>query len=77
MGFDFRRHMSTSIGDSSDKIQIISDVAGVLSDTSMESIVSQAPAVSEVAIAAADSWYPVAALQYLIDGVHSFTGLNW
>uniref|UniRef100_A0A1J3I038 Mitochondrial inner membrane protein OXA1-like n=1 Tax=Noccaea caerulescens TaxID=107243 RepID=A0A1J3I038_NOCCA len=35
------------------------------------------PAVNEVALAAADSAFPVAALQHLIDAVHSFTGLNW
>ncbi|GJV48894.1 mitochondrial inner membrane protein OXA1-like protein [Tanacetum coccineum] len=34
-------------------------------------------AVSEVAIAAADSWLPVAAFQYAFDGIHNFTGLNW
>lgn len=39
--------------------------------------VSQAPVLSEVAIAAADSYFPVAVLQYIIDGVHTFTGLNW
>ncbi|KAL0853689.1 hypothetical protein Bca101_058841 [Brassica carinata] len=44
----------------------------------VSTVTSQAvPAVNEVAIAAADSAFPVAALQHLIDGVHSFTGLNW
>ncbi|KAI4995629.1 hypothetical protein ZWY2020_035532 [Hordeum vulgare] len=52
--------------------------AGVLSDAAA----SVAPAFplpfpGEVAAAAADSFPPVAALQYLIDAVHSFTGLNW
>lgn len=73
----FHRYMSTSIGEESDKVGFISDVAGVISDTSVEAIASQAPVVSEVATAAADSAFPVAALQYLIDGVHTFTGLNW
>lgn len=71
------RHMSTTIGEGSNKIEYMSDVAGVLSDTTLETVVSQVPAVNEVAIAAADSYIPVAALQYVIDGVHSFTGLNW
>lgn len=33
--------------------------------------------VSEVAVAAVDSWPPVAALQHAIDGIHVYTGLNW
>ncbi|XP_047971867.1 mitochondrial inner membrane protein OXA1-like isoform X2 [Salvia hispanica] len=41
------------------------------------SVARAAPAVGEVAAAAADSFLPVAALQYLIDYVHKFTGLNW
>jgi len=36
-----------------------------------------APAVNEVAIAAADSFLPVAVLQHAIDAVHNFTGFNW
>ncbi|XP_021754351.1 mitochondrial inner membrane protein OXA1-like [Chenopodium quinoa] len=73
----FHRYMSTSVGEASDKVGFISDVAEVMSDTTMDAVVSQAPVLSEVATAAADSAIPVAALQYLIDGVHSFTGLNW
>lgn len=42
--------------------------------TTIQSVV---PAVNEVALAAADSAFPVAALQHLIDAVHSFSGLNW
>ncbi|XP_042386260.1 mitochondrial inner membrane protein OXA1-like [Zingiber officinale] len=38
---------------------------------------SSAPFPGEVAAAAADSFLPVAALQHLIDAVHSFMGLNW
>ncbi|KAH6783421.1 hypothetical protein C2S52_008380 [Perilla frutescens var. hirtella] len=34
-------------------------------------------ASSEVDIAAADSFPPVAALQYLVDYVHCYTGFNW
>ncbi|XP_010261576.1 PREDICTED: mitochondrial inner membrane protein OXA1-like [Nelumbo nucifera] len=74
-GPSFCRHMSSTIGEGSDKIEYISDVAEILTEKSVD--VAQVPAVSEVAIAAADSFYPVAALQYLIDGIHSFTGLNW
>ncbi|TVU48628.1 hypothetical protein EJB05_08269 [Eragrostis curvula] len=36
-----------------------------------------APYAGEVAAAAAESFPPVAALQHLMDAVHSFTGLNW
>ncbi|KAL6660277.1 hypothetical protein ACP70R_002399 [Stipagrostis hirtigluma subsp. patula] len=39
--------------------------------------VPPAPFPGEVAAAAADSFAPVAALQHLMDAVHSFTGLNW
>lgn len=71
------RYMSTVIGDGSDKINDTGYFAEVITDKTLEVVTSQAPAVSEVAVAAADSFPPVAALQYLIDGVHSFTGLNW
>lgn len=57
-------------------------MAGVLTDTTFDAaavVASAAPAPfpGEVAAAAADSFLPVAALQYLIDGVHSVTGFNW
>lgn len=71
------RYMSTSIGKGTENVEFISDVAGVISDAPVEVVASQAPILSEVATAAADSAYPVAALQYVIDGVHTFTGLNW
>ncbi|XP_022737929.1 mitochondrial inner membrane protein OXA1-like isoform X2 [Durio zibethinus] len=75
-GISFCRYMSTtSVGE--DKIELISDVADVLKDSAFEAVASQAPAVNEVAIAAADCWLPVAGLQYVIDAVHSFTGFNW
>lgn len=54
---------------SSDKITVITDVADVTSQA--------ATGVSEVAIAAADSYLPVQALQYVIDAVHLYTGLDW
>lgn len=71
------RNMSTGIGEGVDKIEYMSDIADVLSDKAVEVVASQAPAVNEVAIAAADSFVPVAALQHLIDYVHCYTGLNW
>ncbi|KAI4299349.1 hypothetical protein L6164_032817 [Bauhinia variegata] len=76
-GYSLWRHMSTAVNHGSDKIEVMSDVAEVLTDTTVDVIASQVPAVSEVAIAAADSHLPVKALQYFIDSVHSFTGLNW
>jgi YidC/Oxa1 family membrane protein insertase len=39
--------------------------------------VPPAPYAGEVAAAAAESFLPVAALQHLLDAVHSFTGFNW
>ncbi|KAG0474941.1 hypothetical protein HPP92_014627 [Vanilla planifolia] len=79
------RSYSTS-SKSSDEIEFMNDVADVLSETSADtdtvtivSNASVAPASfpGEVAAAAADSFPLVAALQHLIDAVHSFTGLNW
>ncbi|PNY17250.1 mitochondrial inner membrane protein OXA1-like [Trifolium pratense] len=70
--------MSTLDQAGSDKITIMADVADVFKDSTMEAAVSsQGPVVSEVAIAAADSYLPVQALQYVIDAVHTYTGLNW
>lgn len=70
-------YSSTTAEEGSDKVESLSDVAGTIMDNSVDLAVSQASVVSEVATAAADSFYPIAALQYFIDGVHSFTGLNW
>ncbi|XP_073002459.1 mitochondrial inner membrane protein OXA1-like [Typha latifolia] len=67
----------SSSPDGSSGIDSIKDVAEVLSDAAVAASVPPAPFAGEVAAAAADSFFPVAALQYLIDGVHSFTGLNW
>lgn len=75
-GYNFCRYMST-VNQGSDKIDIMTDVADVLAETTVEAAASQAPIVSEVAIAAADSFLPVQLLQYMIDAVHSYTGLNW
>ena len=76
-GYAFCRYMSTTVNQRSNEIEVMSDVGDVLTDTTMSSIASQFPAVDEVAIAAADSFPPVKVLQYLIDAVHTYTGLNW
>lgn len=79
-GFLLARNMSTSTGNGGgiDKIEYMDYMADVLSEKTMEVVSSQAvPVVSEVAVAAVDSWLPVAGLQYAIDGIHTFTGLNW
>ncbi|XP_058095956.1 mitochondrial inner membrane protein OXA1-like isoform X2 [Magnolia sinica] len=77
LGTSFCSYSSSTIRDVLDKIEYMSDVADILVEKSVEGAATQAPVASEVAIAAADSFFPVAALQYLIDGIHSFTGLNW
>ncbi|ESQ39291.1 hypothetical protein EUTSA_v10001727mg [Eutrema salsugineum] len=81
LGLSSCRYMSSTPPEWSDKVDGIDFVAAteVVPDQIIESVTtSQAvPAINEVAIAAADSVFPVAALQHLIDGVHSFTGLNW
>jgi len=76
---NFCRNMSTTPDQGFDKItELTTDVAHVLSDTAVDAVSSQAaPVVSEVAIAAADSFLPVQVLQYFIDAVHTYTGLNW
>lgn len=71
------RNMSTNIGGEADKIDYMTDVAEVLADKAVEAVVSQAPAVNEMAIAAADCYLPVKALMYLMDYIHMFTGLEW
>ncbi|XVF12974.1 hypothetical protein REPUB_Repub08aG0166700 [Reevesia pubescens] len=73
----FCRYMSTTISDGADKVELMSDVAEAFKDSAVEAVASQAPAMNEVALAAADCWLPVATLQYVIDAVHSFTGFNW
>ncbi|XP_071693399.1 mitochondrial inner membrane protein OXA1-like [Rutidosis leptorrhynchoides] len=72
-----RNISSTTIGDGVDKIEYLSEIADDLTEKTIEVVSNQAPVISEVAVAAADSWPPVAALQYAIDGIHSLTGLNW
>ncbi|KAH0456430.1 hypothetical protein IEQ34_014337 [Dendrobium chrysotoxum] len=76
------RNFSSS-AEGSNEIGYINDVTDVLTDAGVDTgIVDAASSVpapfpGEVAAAAADSFLPVAALQHLIDAVHSFTGLNW
>ncbi|XP_020594785.1 mitochondrial inner membrane protein OXA1-like [Phalaenopsis equestris] len=73
----------SSDAEGSNEVSYIKDVADVLTDAGVDTgIVAAtssvpAPFPGEVAAAAADSFLPVAALQHLIDAVHSFTGLNW
>lgn len=38
---NFHRYMSTSIGEGSDKVEYLSDVAGIISDAPVEAIASQ------------------------------------
>ncbi|XP_031500018.1 mitochondrial inner membrane protein OXA1-like [Nymphaea colorata] len=71
-----RYYSSSTIGEETDKIEYMNDVAEVLTEKAVEAVV-QTPGVDEVAVAAADSFLPVAALQYLIDAVHHYSGLNW
>lgn len=69
-----RNYSSGSVGEgAADNIELLNDVVSVVADKAVE----VAPALNEVAIAAADSFFPVAALQYLIDYVHCYTGLSW
>ncbi|KAK4844217.1 hypothetical protein QYF36_017780 [Acer negundo] len=76
-GSAFCRYMLTTVGEGSDKIELKSDLADVLTYATTQVVANHAPAVNEVTIAAADSFLPVAALQHVIDAVHNFTGLNW
>lgn len=76
-GLAFCRYMSTAIGEGSNEMGLMTDVAEVLTDTTVQAVASQVPAANEVAIAAADSFLPVQLLQYFIDAVHTYTGLSW
>ncbi|CAN0840976.1 Mitochondrial inner membrane protein OXA1 [Linum grandiflorum] len=77
IGMSSIRYMSTTIGESSDKIELMSDVAGTLTEMPMEAVATKVAAINEVAVAAADSFLPVAFLQHCMDAIHSFTGCNW
>ncbi|GAA0184902.1 transporter [Lithospermum erythrorhizon] len=73
-GFEFSRNMSKSVGGDDESEMFVESVM-VQADEAVN--VQAATAVNEVASAAADSFFPVAGLQYLIDYVHILTGLNW
>ncbi|KAL8053981.1 hypothetical protein ABFX02_05G108500 [Erythranthe guttata] len=49
----------------------------IMTDKAVDVASQVGPVANEVAIAAADSSMPVAAIQYLIDYVHCYTGFNW
>ncbi|KAJ0049220.1 hypothetical protein Pint_14988 [Pistacia integerrima] len=76
-GSAYCRYMSSTVGEGLENIESISDVAQVLKDTTIHAVANQALAVNEVAVAAADSFLPVKALQHFIDIMHNFTGFNW
>ncbi|ESQ31726.1 hypothetical protein EUTSA_v10004275mg [Eutrema salsugineum] len=76
--FAFYRYMSSAHGVGSDKIGVMSDIAEVITDSTLQDAPAQvAAAVSEVSLAASESFLPIAALQHCIDMVHSFTGFEW
>ncbi|OMO64295.1 Membrane insertase OXA1/ALB3/YidC [Corchorus capsularis] len=77
VGLPSVRFMSTSTGDGSERIEDLDFVAEVVTEKAADALAAAPPVLSEVAVAAADSYLPVAALQHLIDAVHSFSGLNW
>ncbi|XP_051127154.1 mitochondrial inner membrane protein OXA1-like [Andrographis paniculata] len=73
-----RNYSTGTVGDeSAGKVEIFKDVVDAFEGTAVEVAGQVAPQLDEVAIAAADSFFPVAALQYMIDYVHTFTGLPW
>uniref|UniRef100_A0A1J3E589 Mitochondrial inner membrane protein OXA1 n=1 Tax=Noccaea caerulescens TaxID=107243 RepID=A0A1J3E589_NOCCA len=78
-GFAFYRYMSSAHGVGSEKIGVMSDIAEVITESTLQDAPAQAAAaaVSEVTLAASDSFLPIAALQHCIDMVHSFTGFEW
>ncbi|XP_010553841.1 PREDICTED: mitochondrial inner membrane protein OXA1-like isoform X2 [Tarenaya hassleriana] len=65
-GFAFHRYMSSFHGDGS-------DIPLVVTDTTLQTVTSQATGVYEFS----DSFFPVDALRNCIGMVHSFTGLDW
>ncbi|CAN6302572.1 unnamed protein product [Urochloa humidicola] len=84
---NFSSTSSASAPDIDVAADVLSDAASsvpvseLLSDEVASAVASvtvpPAPFPGEVAAAAAESFPPVAALQHLLDAVHSFTGLNW
>ncbi|PKA46534.1 Mitochondrial inner membrane protein OXA1-like [Apostasia shenzhenica] len=88
LGIDHCSLRSYSSGlEPSNEVGYFNGVADVLTESAVDTSAATVASVSastvpasfsgEVAAAAADSFPPVAALQHLIDAVHSFTGLNW
>ncbi|KAM7266920.1 hypothetical protein ACFE04_009086 [Oxalis oulophora] len=78
----FVHYMSTTAAttQSNDGLVVNTDFMtdDIFADTTIQATVSNvAPAISEVAVAASDSAFPVAALQFVIDYVHTFTGFSW
>ncbi|XP_021748450.1 mitochondrial inner membrane protein OXA1-like isoform X2 [Chenopodium quinoa] len=72
------RKISSAAGEGFDNAQPHGDnITSILTSENVEVVSSQVPAINEVAVAAADSAFPIAALQYLIDAVQTLTGLNW
>jgi YidC/Oxa1 family membrane protein insertase len=69
------RSFSSNAPDSAPPAEV--DATTLLVDAADVAASVPAPYPGEVAAAAADSFLPVAALQHVIDAVHSFTGLNW
>ncbi|ONK55136.1 uncharacterized protein A4U43_UnF7280 [Asparagus officinalis] len=76
LGLDpfLRSYSSSSSSGSHGSDEIIKDDADVLIDPAIDTSLLDSVAS---AVPAADSYLPVAALQHLIDLVHSFTGVNW
>ncbi|KAM0881250.1 hypothetical protein ACQ4PT_033069 [Festuca glaucescens] len=72
----FGAHLTAPHRNYSSGPKVDTAAGGVLSDAA-SSAVPALPFPGEVAAAAADSFPPFAAVQHLIDAVHSFTGLNW
>lgn len=69
----FSRNMSTGV----EKSELITDMDAFVDGTFAAVTDQMAPVLNEVAVAAADSYFPVAALQFVIEYVHVTTGLNW
>ncbi|OWM85228.1 mitochondrial inner membrane protein OXA1-like [Punica granatum] len=67
-------YLSTADGKNADNVGLVTDI---LTNTNVQAVASHAATLNEVAIAAADSYFLVMCLQYVIDYVHQFSGLNW
>ncbi|CAN6290915.1 unnamed protein product [Urochloa humidicola] len=65
------------LSDAASSVPVSELLADEVASAAASITVPPAPYAGEVAAAAAESFPPVAALQHLLDAVHSFTGLNW